>query len=125
MRKREVIKIDDKEIVLKELTVMELIYLCHRTGWIKIPQNIDEKQFEKYKDIPVYDVVLTFISDISKNEIMLFAPSEIKTLYNAFKNVNSVTFETAKYMGVGKLIDDMREGLVKHFMSDYSKLLKG
>lgn len=123
MRKREVIKIDDKEIVLKELTIMELAYLCHRMGWAVIP-NGDNKKFDKYKDTPIYDFALTFVSDITKEELMAFAPSEIEALYNSFKRVNEVTFKMAKYMGVGKMIDDMRKGVVDHFMNDYVNLLK-
>ena len=124
MKQRQTIKIDDKEITITELTIQELLYLCHRTGWVKdLPDMINKDQFDKYKNKDVWDVALSLISDISMKDLFTLAPSEIKKLCDVFMKVNEATLSAAKYFGVDKVVDDMKENLTKFFMADYGKLL--
>lgn len=121
MKQRQTVKIDEKEITLKELSVVELLYLCHRSGWVGEIAGVDfDLQFAKQKSMTLPDLILSFISDVSKEEIIAFAPSEIKKLYDVFMDVNKVTFAAAKYFGVDKIIEDMKAELIKVFMSIYS-----
>lgn len=121
MKQRQIVKIDEKEIALKELSVAELLYLCHRSGWVGDVAGIDfELQFAKQKSMALPDLILSFVSDISKEEVIVLAPSEIKKLYDSFMEVNKVTFTAAKYFGVDRIIEEMKTELVKVFTSIYS-----
>ncbi|MCK5021387.1 MAG: hypothetical protein KAS32_30525 [Candidatus Peribacteraceae bacterium] len=123
MKRRQIVKIDEKEIALKELSVIELLYICNRVGWVSEVPGVDfEERFEKQKSMSLLDLILSFASDISREEIVLFAPSEIQVLYDAFIKMNEVTFSTAKYFGVDKVLDDMKKELVNVFMGSYSSL---
>lgn len=123
MKRRQIVKIDEKEIALKELSVIELLYICNRVGWVSEVPGVDFKErFEKQKSMSLLDLILSFASDISREEIVLFAPSEIQVLYDAFVKMNEVTFSTAKYFGVDKVLDDMKKELVNVFMGSYSSL---
>jgi hypothetical protein len=123
MKQRKTIKIDEKEITIKELTVDELIYLCSRAGWMKMPEKMNSERFNKLKDVPVLDVGVSFVSDIKKEDCYAFAPSEIRKLYDVFIEVNQEAMNIVKYLGVDKIVEDMKANLMKHFMGDYSKLL--
>ena len=70
------------------------------------------------------DLVLSFASDISKEEAVLLAPSEIRKLYEAFMEMNETTFSTAKYFGIDKVLEDMKEELIKAFIDGYTALAK-
>lgn len=123
MKLREVVKIDEKEITLKELAVIELLYICNRAGWIEeVPGISFEGKFEKQKSMSLPDVVLSFVSDISKEEAVLLAPSEIQKLYEVFMKMNEVTFATAKYFGLDQVLVDMKEELIKVFIDGYTAL---
>lgn len=123
MKQRKTVKIGDQEITLKELSVIELLYICHRTGWVgEVPGISFEGQFVKQKAMDLPDLILSFASDISKEEAVLLAPSEIKKLYDAFMEVNEVTFSTAKYLGIDKVLEDMKSELIKIFMEGYAAL---
>lgn len=125
MKQRQVIKIDEKEITIKELTIKELLYLCYRTGWISDAVGIDfEEQFKQQKDLPLPDLVLSFVSDISKQEVLALAPSEIKELYNLFMKTNAVTFSLAQYLGLDMMLENAKSELVKTFMMGYADLAK-
>jgi hypothetical protein len=123
MKQRKTIKIDEKEITIKELTVDELIYLCSRAGWGKMPEKMNSERFDKLKDVSVLDVGVSFVSDIKKEDCYALAPSEIRKIYDVFTEVNQEAMNIVKYLGVDKIVEDMKDNLMKHFIGDYSKLL--
>lgn len=124
MKQRKVAKIDDKEITLKELSVKDLLYVCHRTGWVGTISGIDfEKDFNNYKSMSIVGVILKLSSDISIKELLVLAPSEIKKLYDIFVEINEVTFSVAKYLGVGNIMEDVKRDLVSTFLNSYSNFM--
>lgn len=124
MKQREVVKIDDKEITIKELSVKELLYLCRRGGWIDEVADIDFKgDFEKQESMDLLGLMLDFASDLSRKDIIGFAPSEIKRLYVVFVRLNETTFSVAKYLGIGKILEDTKADLIKVFMEGYSTFI--
>lgn len=125
MKKRQIVKIDDKEISIKELTIKELIFLCHRAGWVSNLSDMGlEKMSETYKDIPLQTLILSFASDLTIKDIIAFAPSELQVIYNEFVKINEVTFDTAKFLGIDKVLEDLKTKLIREFLLDYSLLLK-
>lgn len=121
MKRREIVKIDEKEITLKELTVIELLYISHRIGWIgETPGVSFEGKFEKQKLMSLPDLILSFASDISKEEAVLLAPSEIQKLYVTFMEMNNATLLAAKRLGIDKVFEEMKKELVKVFVAGYA-----
>lgn len=125
MKLRKVVKIDDLEVTIKELTVAELLYLCHRTGWVTLSGEFKQDSFKKYDSQKIWDVSLSFVSDAKKMDMIKLAPSEIEKLYEAFMEVNATIVSTFKYLGIDKMLQDLKKNLMKHFMDEYGALIKG
>lgn len=125
MKQRQTVKIDEKEITIKELSIRELLYLCYRAGWISNAAGIDfKKQFEQQHDLSLPDLVLSFASDISKQELLVLAPSEVKELYSLFIKTNEVTFSVAKYLGLDTMLENAKSEFVSVFMASYADFAK-
>jgi len=114
MRKRETIKLDDKEITIKELTVKQIIEIGE-----KIANPGEAKQggndFDLIKDAFKEHLALG-VEGIAFDEIMELAPSEIKTIYTKFKEVNGVFFEVAGQMGLLDLLQRIKLELQNGFL---------
>lgn len=124
MKKRKEIKLDDKEISIKELTIKDLIFLCHRVGWFPdLPDVGIDDLVDKYKDIPIHDLMLSFASDLTAKDVIVLAPSELKVIYDVFMEVNEVTFSTAKFFGLDKILGEFKTTIVKGFVSEYVSLM--
>jgi len=77
MPKTKTIKIDDHKITVKELRVKDIRQLIEKA------EDLD-KGFEHMKEI------LPLATDLSLEKLDNMAPSELKTLWDAFKEVNAV-----------------------------------
>ena len=115
MRKRKVVKIDEKEITVKELTVKDMLDIFSEvkkedTSIIAL-RAIIEKHLDKTIDMPFADF---------KN----MAPSEIKEVWLAFKEVNDVFFETAAAMGLTSIVAEMKKAFIKDWSNAVLSLSK-
>jgi hypothetical protein len=110
LRKHKSIKIDDKEITVRELRVKDLIELLDRTG--ADPNNAN-----------LLEALRTFLpkcSDLTVDDLTGMAPSEIKQVYDAFKEVNEVFFETARGLGLGNVVADLKNSIRKEFSAAFA-----
>ena len=104
MRKREGLKLDDKEIIVKELTLKEIMEIGDKIANSSRGTK-GGSDFDAIKDALKEHLELG-IEGISFDQLVLMTPSELKTIYEKFKEVNSVFFEVAQQMG---LIDLLRK----------------
>lgn len=103
MRKTKTIKIDDREIAIKELRVKDIRRLMDQAG-------DGDFGFSRIGDL------LPMVTDLDPAALDDMAPSELKTLWDAFREVNAVFFDLAARAGVGKaLAAEIRKSLTEAF----------
>ena len=93
MRKTKTIKIDDKEITVKELRVKDIRKLMG--------------QMETLED-DIFDGMGKFLpfatDDLKLSDLEGMAPSEIERIWDTFREVNGVFFRMMARMGVGEAL---------------------
>jgi hypothetical protein len=116
MRKREPIKIDKKEITVKELTVREILEIAELKNVRKgadLSLAMFKKEFSNY--LP------RAVEGIKVDDLLDMAPSELKQIYDKFKEVNATFFDVARSVGLGELLDQIKTAIQRDFL----KLLAG
>ena len=114
MRKSKVVKIDKQEITVRELTVRDFIELIDSVGESTTKENLGKQ-------------IATFLpkaSDLTMEKAKDMAPSELKEIYEAFKEVNEVFFETAQQLGLGVLLTNVKETIMKDILELFANLFK-
>ena len=86
MRKIKTIKIDDKEIIVKELRVKEIRDMLSKS--------------EKIKGADDIFAMLPACVNVKTAELDEYAPSELQLIYDAFREVNAVFFGLAAKSGI-------------------------
>lgn len=92
MRKIKSIKIDDKEFTVKELTVQQVLDLKN-SGAEKEGSEIER-------------LAALCCPELTAEVAMGMAPSELKQLWDTFKEVNADFLELARYLGIDKAVMD-------------------
>ena len=105
MRKTKKIKVDNREITVKELTVKELL------SFFEEGESLSLETLGRLLEVATEGLDIDSLKEM--------APSEIKQVWDAFREVNSVFFDTAKALGMGEAVSEVKKSLV----SDFSKLL--
>ena len=105
MRKRKTIKIDEKEITVLELRVKDVLEIYEE---IEAKKGLEDIQSQARQFLP--KAISLDIQDLKE-----MAPSELKELYEAFKEVNAVFFEAAQTLGLGSLLSEAKKSIVKDF----------
>lgn len=111
MRKRKTVKIDEKEITVLELRVKDAIEIYEEMGSGDKGLEDLRTQIEKF---------LPKAIDIDIEVLTEFAPSELKELYEAFREVNAVFFEAAGSLGLGSLLSEIKNSMLKDFVNLYA-----
>ena len=103
MRKMKTVKIDDREITVKELRVKD------------IRRIMEQAEAENFSMAAVGDL-LPLAVDLDPAAVEDLAPSEIKILWEAFREVNGAFFDLAARVGVGKaLAAEIEKSLTEAF----------
>ncbi len=119
MRKTKDVEIDKRVYTVRELTVKEIIGIFERhdekilkekeestddtdttgsIGFLRSElQDMLNLGLEKGKEGEVYTM----------DDFIDMAPSDLKLLYDTFKEVNQVFFDIARQLGAGKIVEDM------------------
>ena len=124
MRIRKTVKIDDREYVIRELTVREIINLFQETI-----DKASEAGAEKTTDITFFkEEVERFLKiavegGFKTEDLMDMAPSEIDLLFQEFKEVNEVFFRIARSVGIEKTVMKMLDELRALILKDFSERL--
>jgi len=108
MRKSKKITIDDKKITVYELRVKDVRKL------ISAAENI-ETDFTGLKE------VLPAVTDLSIADLDNLAPSELKTLWDAFKEVNADFFALLEKSGIVKVLKDSMGSSLTGSFAEYLK----
>lgn len=114
MRKSKVIKIDSQEITVRELTVRDFIQLIESIGADASRTNLGEQ----------IATLLPKATDLNLDKAKDMAPSELKEIYDAFREVNEVFFETAQQLGLGDLVMTVKEAIMKDILELFADLSK-
>jgi len=91
MRKSKMIKIDDKEITVKELTVRQVWGLASQEDGVTMISRMDS-------------MMEMTCQGLSREAAMDMAPSELMQVWEAVKEVNADFLALAKAAGLGELV---------------------
>lgn len=105
MRKTKILKIDDREITIKELTLRDIYELTDGA---------------KNGILPAMNVLLAKTSSLSLEDIKDFAPSEIQILYSAFLEVNSAFFQIADQLGLKQAATRVLQQIQRDFLNSFA-----
>ncbi len=116
MRKTNTFEIEgyDKSFKVKELTIKEIISLMQEENLgggdgdslnlAKLKENFETR-------------LLPLCSNIKMSDLEDMAPSELKLIWEKFKEVNSDFFEVARNAGAEKILARLKEALIADFSS--------
>jgi len=118
MRLREVIKIDDREITVKEITVREI-----RNFWSEMEAVEQNPGIEGSYDV-MRRFLPTCVDGVSPEDLEDMTPSEINQIYEAFMRVNSTFFGVARQIaGENPLLVGLRKAVLPVLMLRFYELL--
>lgn len=112
-RKIKVIKIDDQEITVRELRIKDLIELLESAEKKTTPGFLE--MLREY---------LPKLTDLDTEKAIGMAPSELKEVFDAAKEVNAVFFDAARAMGAEKVLAELRASLEQSFSAIVADSLK-
>ena len=105
MPKTKTVKIDNKEITVKELRVKDIRTL------LEIAERAEDDDFLKQAE-----TLIPLVTDIKLNDIEEMAPSEIKILWGAFREVNADFLSAIERLGIKEaFISSIRKHLTDAF----------
>jgi len=134
MKKFKIVKIQidektEKEFSVKELDVGEIINLSQQNPLFggalndseKTPMGKEDKgMFSEFTGISKsIEKVMELSCDFNKDDLKKLAPSDVKTLFDEWKEVNSTFLNLLDQIGVIKASKD----ILKKAMNDFSKML--
>ena len=112
MRKHEVIEIDGRKITVSELKVKDILSLIQgedgKLGAVTVSDIIRRAQ----------DVIPLAV-DCPPEELQDLAPSELESVWEAFKRVNAVFFRVAGALGLTGVLEDMKNSAARIFSTLY------
>jgi len=103
MRKSKTIKIDDREITVKELKVKHVYQLIN---------EFEELSFER-----ITSHWMPKFTDLKPEDIMEFAPSELELVYNAWAEVNASFFKVVDKLGLADVWAAIRRQMLEELSS--------
>lgn len=106
---------EGKKVVLKELVLQDIL---------DIMDDIDENNVQTEDLLAIANKHLDKAVNLKIENFLKIPPSEIKEIYEDFKEVNSVFFEVAGWMGGGKILARAKEALERDLSKLYATLLK-
>lgn len=125
IKRSNIVEIQGHTFTVRELTIREIINYFDRATQALTPE--EEKEvggldvFKGYLD----DLVELAIEEEIDIDIFLdFKPSELKELYDTFKEVNKVFFEIARQLGASKMVDLLKEEFQQIYSVQLASSLK-
>lgn len=112
MRKEEKIVLDDKEVIIKELKVSQIIKIT------KTFPEFEGKTMEEVFDI-IKDIVPLCVEGINSEQLLDCTPSELKSLYDTFKEVNEVFFGMLDKAGITEAVVKMKDLALEGFSNSF------
>jgi uncharacterized protein YdeI (YjbR/CyaY-like superfamily) len=97
MRKQKIIKIDAKEITVRELRVKDI-------------KEIIEKGENLSEGLNQIADILPLATDLTLDQIEDMAPSELQIIWDAFREVNAVFFDLVAKTGI---VETLKSSILK------------
>lgn len=116
MQKLKSIKIDKKDIIVKELSVKDIMELFDT-----------EENKDKNKDISITDQlnkILPKIVNVSIEDLKEMYPSDIKQIWDAVKEVNSSFFAVMTSLGVEKGVMEIMKTIGLNLQTNFQQNFK-
>lgn len=117
MRKTNTFEIEgyEKKFMVKELTIKEIMSLMNE-GLLDGDQKSTGMEIAKLKE--TFETrLLPLCSNIEMSDLSEMAPSELKLLWEKFKDVNSDFFVIARKAGAEKILAQLKEAIIADFSS--------
>lgn len=112
MRQRKTIKIDDREITLKELTVEEIL---------EYQDALEGDDTSAAGFLGLLEGLLPKITDdIDLAGLKKMAPSEIEKLIEGFREVNRPFLRGISWVGLGDLMEELKKAMVGDLLKSLS-----
>lgn len=121
MRVRKEIKIGEAEYVVLELTLRQIIdYFQSLTTAAEKDAEEETNDTLSFFKTEIHTLLnLALEGDHKVDDFLDFRPSELKEIYDSFKEVNEVFFDTAAQLGIAEVMDSMKSLI----QSEFSDLL--
>lgn len=120
------VEIDDKEkeVVVKELSVAQIINIADDNDIFGDKEEDDEGKNDNIKKFAesIDSKLLPLCINIKLEDFKKMYPSDIKEVYNAFKEVNAVFFDLARQSGMTEVIENLKEEVIKSLQEEFLKL---
>ncbi len=111
------VKVGDTKFVVRELTVQDILDFFESSKIANAPSNSDaaEKGVDLFKDEIQSLVDIGLKGDHKIEDFTSMRPSDIKQIWDAFKEANEVFFEIARQLGMEKILDELKNSITKTF----------
>lgn len=110
MRKHKTVKIDNREIAIKELRVRDILDIFNAAG-----KSTEGAQDDLALFMGIFREHLPKVTDVAPEDLLELAPSEIKVLLAAFEEVNEDFFGLARRLGIDQILVRLREAILADF----------
>jgi|GEM_PF-1337651 len=108
MRRTKIVKIDNREITVKELRAKDIRKLLE-----------EMERLEKTGDpMEKLDELLPLATDLKVRDLEELAPSELKVLWEAFREVNADFLALTGRLGIGKALVNSLQKSLKDSLAD-------
>ena len=118
MRVRVTAKIDKTDYVVQELTIAEIIDFFENVTNVD-PKILGDEAEDAGKEFMMKELQvlldLALEGDHKVEDFIPKAPSELKLIYDAFKEANKVFFDIAAQMGMDGVLQGVRDSIQEAF----------
>ena len=115
MRIQKTIKIDDREITVKELLLIDYFTIFD----LNLDGDLSLKGIRAH-----IEKVLPLATDLPFDVFLKMAPSEADVIWEAFKEVNSSFLAKIRKLGLGKIWEKIQSMIVKDFLELFAVSFK-
>ena len=113
-RRFDTVFLNDKEITVKELTVGEILDLLQSEGDADNSIAAFGRKAEAFLQVSC---------GLALEDLKAFAPSQIKMLYDKFREVNQAFFDLARTLRAQEMLAGVAAELKRSLASDFRELL--
>jgi hypothetical protein len=114
MRKRKVVKIDNREIMVNELSVQDILDI--------LGESEEAAKEEPFSLSALLEKHLIKMTDLKIDDFKTMTPSEIEQVYQAWREVNSAFFVLADRLGLSALAVQVKENFMKSLLGLFQNL---
>ena len=123
VRKTTTKTINGEEVIIKELLVEEILNFINSGTQQSEASNTIESEFDDIKG-QIDQLLVVSVPGVKVEDLTKWAPSEIKKLYDAFKEVNDTFFVVAQRLGLNKLVSQVEQAIATEFSVLFANLPK-